>query len=311
MTRDTESLIRQAFEAEADRAVDARLVLAELERRKPRRRGALIVLTAAAVVVAVAAAVVVPQLLRNPALPVGTAPVEQNILIAGLDDNGFTDSIVLAHLGKDGSGSAVALPRDTEVDIPGQGPGRLNSAYRAGGAEALKTTVQNLTGVKIDHYAMVDMAGVAKLSTAVGGVPVCLRNPSHDPYSGASLPAGNQTLSGAQALSFLRQRFGLPNGDLDRIARLQLFMRSLAKQALGKLTDGAVIAAVRDSVHTDAGWNPLTAAGMLRGNVSTATIPVDSPDNENMFTAEPAKVREFVQDFTASPPPADDAGCVN
>ncbi|HVV09427.1 LCP family protein [Amycolatopsis sp.] len=315
MTRDTESLIREAFEAEAERAVDPRLVLSGLERRKPRRRGGLIVLAAAAVVIAAAVAVVVPQVLRTPALP-PAAPADQNVLVAGLDDNGYTDSIVLAHLGKDGSASAIALPRDILVDIPGHGQGKLNSAYHLGGADGLVATVRALTGATVDHYAIVDMPGVAQLSTAVGGVPVCLRAPAHDTFTGLWLPAGNQTLSGTEALAFLRQRHGLPNGDLDRIARLQLFLRSLVKQTLGKLSDAGVVAAVRDSVHTDPGWNPLTAAGMLRGGLSTATIPlgdrdVRTPDSGSAIGVVPEQVQQFVRDFIAAPPPSDDAGCVN
>ncbi|ASR34456.1 hypothetical protein BAY61_05015 [Prauserella marina] len=317
MTDNTEDLIRKAFEAEADRATDSRAVLAELERRKPRRRlRAPIALAAFAVLLIAAVGIAVPQVLRDQAPPAAASAADQNVLVAGLDDNGSADSIVLAHLGKDGSASAIMLPRDAVVDIPGHGQGTLSSAYRLGGADKLVATVRVLTGTAVDHYAIVDMPGVAQLSTAVGGVPVCLRAPTNDSITGFSLAEGTHTLSGTQALAFLRQRNGLPNGDLDRIARLQVFLRSLVKQTLGKLSDSRVVAAVQDSVHTDPGWNPLEAADMLRGTLSTATIPlaaaeVPTPTGGAGIGIEPEQVRQFVRDFTAAPPPADDAECVN
>lgn len=317
MTQDTERLIREAFEAEAERAVDSRAVLAELERRKPRRRlGGVVALAAFAVLIVAAVGIVVPRALRTPALPPAASPADQNVLVAGLDDNGGADSIVLAHVGKDGSASAIMLPRDALADIPGHGQGTLDAAYRLGGADELVATVRALTGAAVDHYALVDMSGVAQLSTAVGGVPVCLRAPANDPITGFSMAAGTHSLSGTQALAFLRQRHGLPRGDLDRIVRLQAFLRSLVKQTLGKLTDGQVVAAVRGSVRTDPGWNPLEAAGMLRGTLSTATIPLagaeaPTPAGGAGIGVVPQQVRQFVRDFTAAPPPPNDETCVN
>jgi anionic cell wall polymer biosynthesis LytR-Cps2A-Psr (LCP) family protein len=120
--------------------------------------------------------------------------------------------------------------------------------------------VESLTGVEVEHYVVVDMAGFDRISTAIGGVPVCLRQSTRDPLSGASFSAGQQAVSGATALAFVRQRRGLPNGDLDRIARLQAFLHSLASKVLTgpALTDvralTTVLAAVRDNVHTDPGW---------------------------------------------------------
>ncbi|MEU3271350.1 LCP family protein [Saccharomonospora sp. NPDC006951] len=317
MTDNTENLIREAFEAEAERATDSRAVLAELERRKPQRRlRAPIALAAFAVLLIAAVGIAVPQVLRDQAPPAAASATDQNVLVAGVDDYGSADSIVLAHLGKDGSASAIMLPRDAVVDIPGHGEGTLGSAYRLGGTDKLVATVRALTGTDIDHYAIVDMPGVARLSTAVGGVPVCLRVPANDTVTGFSLAEGTHTLEGEQALLFLRQRHGLPNGDLDRIERLQVFLRSLVKQAAGKLSDSRVVAAVRDSVHTDPGWNPLEAADLLRGTLSTATIPLGAeeaptPEGGAGIGVAPEEVRQFVRDFTAAPPPANDADCVN
>ena len=78
------------------------------------------------------------------------------------------------------------------------------------GRRTLITTVEQLTGVSVDHYAEVNLAGFAEITQAVGGVPVCLNAPVRDPYSGANFRAGPQTLEGPAALAFVRQRHGLP-----------------------------------------------------------------------------------------------------
>ncbi|GAB2986295.1 LCP family protein [Amycolatopsis acidiphila] len=316
----TERLIREAFAAEADRAVDPRLVLAELERRRarPRRRGLILVAAVAAVVAAITA-VVVPQALHRSAPPVATPPATtQNILLVGLDDGGNADSIVLGRLGGDGSASAISLPRDSWVDLPGLGMGKLGSAYARGGASTLLGAVRELTGTQADHFVLVDMAGFAKLSTAVGGVPVCLRNAVHDPFSGTSFPAGQQVLAGPAALAFLRQRHGLPNGDLDRIVRLQSFLRSLANQVVtgGKLADQGFLTTVRDSVRVDQGWNLLDLAGSLSQvhDLRVATIPVGDNgfvSQVNAFQVDPAQVQAFVRDFTGGTGGTGTGSCVN
>jgi LCP family protein required for cell wall assembly len=334
----TEIVIREAVTAEAGRAVDPGTVLAELHRRgtrTARRRVPVMVATAAVVVIAAVGAVVVPQLLKNNSaqLAVSGTAVSQNVLLVGVDDNGYADSIVLAHLGADGSGAIISLPRDSWV----QGA-ELNSAYITGGIGKLVTTVQDLTGVKVDHWATVRMASFDRLSTAVGGVPVCLRAAAHDTYSGTTLPAGQQTVEGASALAFLRQRRGLPNGDLDRVVRLQAFLRSLAHQMLAgsALTDqqalSTLLNTVRDDVRVDPGWDLLAFAGQVRGlhtdQLRIATIPVgnqifQTPAGADAIAVNPEQVRQFVMSLTEDAPaggapaipenaaPSSDVPCVN
>jgi LCP family protein required for cell wall assembly len=317
----TERLIRAAFEAEAERAVDPGLVLAELERRRarPRRRG-LILVAAAAVVVAAIAAVVLPRALDRGAPPVATPPAAtQNVLLVGLDDAGNADSMVLGRLGADGSASAISLPRDSWVDLPGFGMGELGSAYARGGATTLVGAVRELTGVQADHFVLVDLAGVARISTAAGGVPVCLQNAVDDRFSGASFPAGRQVLSGPAALAFLRQRRGLPNGDLDRVVRLQVFLRALAHQAVsgGKLADPAFLATVRDNVRVDQGWHLLDLAGALSrvGDLRLGTIPLGDVGFQTpqgaAIQVDPARVRSFVQGFAGSGDAGATESCVH
>ena len=158
-----------------------------------------------------------------------------------------TDSMMLVNIPADGSGASfVSLPRDTYVSIPGFGESRLNSAYARGytaaegsdterdaaGAQLLVQTVSSFTGLQIDHFAEINLLGFINLSTIVGGVEVNLCQATSDSYSGADFPAGVQTITGADALAFVRQRHGLPNSDLDRVVRQQVYLAGLLRNVL-------------------------------------------------------------------------------
>ncbi|QFZ21741.1 LCP family protein [Saccharothrix syringae] len=339
-----EALIRAAVEAEADQAVDPREVLAALRTRRRRRRPvalfAATALTAAAAAVAVAVPLVVDRDRGAAPATAGQqpAPTARTVLLLGLDDGARPDAVVLARVGANGSVGFLSLPRDTRVDVPGVGAGRLNQVYYAAhqaaaaagqdadraGAESAVRVVAELTGVPVDHYATVPMAVFGELVDAVGGVEVCLREAARDPFSGLDLPAGTSTLGGADALAFLRQRHGLPNGDLDRVVRHQAFLRALAGKVAGD--DPARLAAlgavVRRTVRTDPGWDPLELAGLLAGGgaVRGATIPTTEAveTGQGMALAvDPAAVREFTRGFLAdpgtsapAPPPAEGPACV-
>ncbi|HEX6340601.1 LCP family protein [Umezawaea sp.] len=328
-----EALIREAIAAEAAEAVDSRAVRAALSARQSRRRPLALlsatVLTAAAVATAVVLAPSSPT--RTEKLE-AAAPIEpRTVLLAGLDDTGRTDSVVLARVGLDGSVDAVSLPRDSWVDIPGRGAGKLNSAYVAGEVgepQDLVRTVEAVTGAHVDHYATVDLAAVAAVSTVVGGVEVCLTAAASDDLSGANLPAGRSTVSGDQALAFLRQRHGLPNGDLDRVVRQQVFLRSLTAKLLDPavLRDPDRVAAVLDAlgtgVRTDPAWNLLAFVSTLTPNagITTATVPhgpATDVGNVVALPLDPAAVRAFVAGFLSDAPHAPDQpgppsdGCVN
>jgi LCP family protein required for cell wall assembly len=335
---DSDVIIRQAIAAEANQAVDPDTVLAGLRAgKRTRRRPGMLVAVAGMAVVAGVIAVVVPLLASRdnpdvrqvPAAPATTT--EQNILLIGLDGSGYTDSVVLARLGVDGALRAVSLPRDSWVDIPGIGMDKLNQAYakarmaaagkgsdtaaaETAGAQALVATVQALTGVRIDHYAAVDMAGFGRLSAAIGGVEVCLRSASRDRFADADFPAGRQTLSGASALAFVRQRHGLPNGDLDRVVRQQAFLRALVTKIVhGNVrTDpkalAALLAAVTADVRIDQSWNLADFARRLTPDapVGLATIPIAGESTVHgggsALVVEPAAVRTFVGDFLSGSP---------
>jgi LCP family protein required for cell wall assembly len=245
-----------------------------------------------------------------------------------------SDTIIVLHVPA-GGGAAVAfsIPRDSYVDIPGYRRDKINAAYPAtkalaeqelvaGGARdrkeveaeasargrtALIGTVEDLTGLTIDHYAEINLVGFATLTTAIGGVTVCLKAPANEPLSGAHLPAGVQTLSGADALAFVRQRHGLPQGDLSRIRRQQVFLAATADKLLsaGTLTNpsalGALIGVAQQSVVIDSGWDLLAfaqqAANIAKGNLAFVTIPTNGQEANNrgdVVLVDRSAVRDFV-----------------
>ncbi|GGN91404.1 LCP family protein [Nocardia rhizosphaerihabitans] len=139
---------------------------------------------------------------------------------------------------------------------------RLEQAGREAGRASIVRTVRELTGVPIDRFAEVTLAGFYDLAAALGGVEVCLNHPVRDlEFSGADFPAGRQHLDPAQALAFVRQRHGLENGDLDRTHRQQAFLTSVARQLrrAGTLTDPGKLGQLMDVAHRNIvlsdGWN--------------------------------------------------------
>lgn len=230
------------------------------------------------------------------------------------DGGDSTDTMIVLHIpAGTGRATAISIPRDSYVNLAdGFGYHKINSAYTYGknaaaarlreqelrggdlerasaqaGARAAIATVEELTGLRMTHYAAVNLVGFDRISQAVGGVRVCLNAPAHDDYSGADLQAGWQSLQGPQALAFVRQRHGLPGGDFDRVRRQQVFLAALAHQVLaaGTLTDpnavNHLVAAVRSSVTVDDGFDLLAMATQLRhlsaGQITFATIPTGTP----------------------------------
>ncbi len=134
-----------------------------------------------------------------------------------------SDTMMLTQISADRETvSLVSLPRDTWTEIPGRGEAKLNAAYSWGGPALLVETVQNLTGIRIDHVAIIDWSGFRAFTDAVGGVTV-----------------DGERMDGREALDYVRERKTLPGGDLDRTRRQQNFLRALLNQTAGAgtLTD--------------------------------------------------------------------------
>ncbi|OIH99830.1 MULTISPECIES: LCP family protein [unclassified Curtobacterium] len=221
------------------------------------------------------------------------ATPEQMAELSTTTDGGATntDTMIVLHINADGSqATMISFPRDSYVDIPDVGKGKLNSAFYygtlngggdTGGAKMLIKTIENLSGLSIDHYVRVSLLGFYQVVKELGPVEVCLNQPAKDKDSGVDLPAGKSTLNAKEALSFVRQRKGLPNGDLDRNVRQQYFLSQEARKVLsaGTLLNpikmNNILGAIGDSIQTDTDLVSLaTQMRNLRpGNIQSATIP--------------------------------------
>jgi LCP family protein required for cell wall assembly len=147
------------------------------------------------------------------------------------------DTIMLVHLPADrGRIYLVSFPRDAWVPIQGHGNAKLNAAFSFGGPPLLIATIERLTGVRVDHFAILDFEGFRSMTDALGGVTVRVARTVRDPARRVVWPAGTQHLDGARALDFVRQRHNLPGGDLGRIKRQQAFLKALAGQVVDRGT---------------------------------------------------------------------------
>ncbi|MFE7189245.1 LCP family protein [Kitasatospora sp. NPDC057541] len=178
-----------------------------------------------------------------------------------------SDTMMLLHLSEDrGSATLVSLPRDTWVPVPGHGEAKLNAAYSWGGPALMTETVQNLTGIRVDHLAVIDWNGFRALTDAVGGVDITVPRTIEGVGEARAWEAGTHHMDGATALLYVRERYGLPGGDLDRTKRQQNFLRAL----MLKVMDSGTLAA------------PARLGGLL-GTVGEVVSVDDRLSNTDLF----------------------------
>ena len=255
-----------------------------------------------------------------------------------------TNTLILIHVPANGKKAvAVSIPRDNYVNVPGYGMKKIKEAYgyakyaedsklykegvqqparehlaRDAGRAASITTVSQFLNVPIDHFAEVNLLGFYDLAEALGGIQVCLNRAVNDSqYSGAVFPAGLQTISGADALKFVRQRHGLPNGDLDRTHRQQAFITGVITKFrtqgifgdIGKLS--ALLKVAKKDVVIDSGFDILgflpNAKALTSGNIKFYTLPIEGyvmRNSQSVNLVDEIKVRKFVQDLF-NPKPKD------
>ena len=216
----------------------------------------------------------------------GLSKTEENQLALGHDISGSrSDTILLLHVPANGTRpTLVSLPRDSYVPIPGHGYNKLNAAYAFGGPKLLVQTVQNVTGLPIDHYMGIGFGGLVSVVNDVGGVDICLKGPMKDPKAGLNLKAGCQTLNGDQALGFVRTR-AFAEGDIQR----EQDQRILIKGILTKMTSPGTLAnpfavipaangaASAITVDQGTGLTQLISVAFALKNPVTTTVPVADP----------------------------------
>ncbi|MGH3148815.1 MAG: LCP family protein [Rubrobacter sp.] len=179
-----------------------------------------------------------------------------------------------------GGGGMLAVPRDTLVEIPGVGEDKINAAFATGGPELTVEALENLTGVPIDNYVVLNFGGVEEIVDAMGGITIEVDEPIQVGLEGRSIyiPAGTRDLGGLEALAYVRYRGG-PTADIGRIERQQKFLQELAREAtspqkLPRLP--ATAAAVWRNIETN--MNPLQATRfaiqmLLSGGVEAEIYP--------------------------------------
>jgi LCP family protein required for cell wall assembly len=282
---------------------------------QPGRRGRRIALIAATVAVVLIAALAGSyfwlngKLDRSVTLPAFTGQsAGSNWLIVGSDGRdglttqqiieyhvGFdfgtanSDSLMLLHMGS-GRPVLISIPRDSYVPIPGYGENKINAALGFGGPTLLIQTVEQVTGLRIDHYMGIGFGGLVSVVNTIGGVRICLPTALHDsPYSGVNLPAGCHNLNGTQALAFVRDRHSFPTEDLQRIADQRAFLKALLSKAtspgvyLNPLRALPFASTAASSIAVDKGTSlyDLLQAAMALRNPQTGTVPIA---NNNYLT---------------------------
>jgi LCP family protein required for cell wall assembly len=243
----------------------------------------------------------------RPKKPVGAGADAINILLAGSDartddqsggttgsDKGDawkqtgqrTDTIMVLHITGDRRGAyLISLPRDSWVEIPGRGTHKINAAYSYGGPGLYVQTIEKLTGLRIDHLAVIDWTGFKALTDALGGVEMTFEDSTRF-SSGKYYEAGSHRLDGEEALDYVRERYTLKRGDFDRMARQQNFLRSLMRQTLsnGTITNplklGRALNAITQNLSVDEEFSTgemrslaLQMRNLRAGNVTFMTAP--------------------------------------
>ncbi len=198
------------------------------------------------------------------------APGAENFLLMGSDSRDFaggqaynvapgsaafvtgqrSDVVMLVHIpAGTAQASVVSFPRDSWVELPAYTDtkniahsavhAKLNAAFSIGGAPLLVATVEQLTGLHIDHFASVNFPGFQGMVNALGGIDVCIGTSRHDTNSGDFLTAGQHHINGVQALALVRDRESFPNQDLGRIKDQEYFLSVMLRKVLsaGTLTN--------------------------------------------------------------------------
>jgi LCP family protein required for cell wall assembly len=232
------------------------------------------------------------------------------------DTPGLSDTTILLHLSANRQFAyGVSLPRDAMVERPacprkngnGVDPGgitQFNAAYAIGGPACTVKTVEHLTGVRINHFVVVDFVGFKNMVNAINGVTVCVPHEVNDTVGHIRLPAGTYKVTGQQALDYVRVRhdIGAPTGDIGRMKRQQTFISAMIKKVVsaGTLANPVrllnFLNAATNSLTTDPGFANLKQLASLGSslkdigldNIKFVTVPWQPwPEDPNRVEWKP------------------------
>lgn len=234
----------------------------------------------------------------------GGAKGDLNILLAGSDvraEGGTTgkvasgkewavgasrsDAIMVLHVNAARDAAhVVSIPRDSWVTIPGKGKNKINAAFSLGGPSLYVKTVEKLTGVRIDHLAVIDFRGFQQLTNALGGVKIEI------PEEACGYDVGRYAMDGKEALEYVRQRKCLADGDFGRVKRQQNFLRTLLGQTLAGGTFksprkvNGVLNAVTKNLSVDEQWSggdmrklAISLRNVRSSDIQFMTVPIGDP----------------------------------
>ena len=211
----------------------------------------------------------------------------------GADASNFrADTIILARVDPPGQKvTLVSIPRDTMVDMGANGEQKINAAYSFGGAAYMVDVVSDFAGVDISHYAEIDFEQLISIVDTIGGIEVTLPVAVQDDYAVIDLPAGTQTLNGAEALGLCRARHAYDEYGFYRAANQRMVIGAIVKKVLqlGDLTTmAATVSELANSVTTDFSVTDIVGlVGQFR------SFDVDN----NMYSGQVPTISEYINNL--------------
>lgn len=220
-----------------------------------------------------------------------------------------TDTMMLLHKAPNGESYLISLPRDTLVDVPGHGRYKLNAAFAFGGPKLLVRTIEQFTGLTIDHYVEIGFDGVEGVVDAVGTVNLCIDKDVDDVRSGLKMTKGCHDVGGEQALAFVRARYFDPTADIGRQQRQQQFVGALMKRVaspgvlLNPISQARLAGAGSGALRTDSDTGMIDLAGMGLAardalKAGTVTMPIKDSNFKTKhsgvaISTDPAEITRF------------------
>jgi LCP family protein required for cell wall assembly len=166
----------------------------------------------------------------------GLTPAQRRQLHTGNESGQRTDTIVLVHTGS-GPTLTMSIPRDSLVAVPGHGTTKINAAFAYGGPKLLIQTIEQDTGIHIDHYVEIGLGGFVNIVDSVGGITICPTHTMNDKLANLHVKKGCQHADGRVALAYARSRHADPKlGDIARGGQQREVMSAVGHRALSPWT---------------------------------------------------------------------------